>query len=117
MPLPAGLNGPNGLAIDPRDPARLYLAAWGRSDYAQTTIPGCTNPFWVAINTFLSAVGVLGLDAEAQEEYFDVPSAVAAAAIAVDTADDRAAAGERLEFVVPLRAQEQLARTLEQADR
>ena len=31
VPLPAGLNGPNGLAIDPRDPSRLYLAAWGRS--------------------------------------------------------------------------------------
>src|SRR4249920_3807504 len=31
IPLPRGLNGPNGLAIDPRDPARLYLAAWGRS--------------------------------------------------------------------------------------
>ena len=28
--LPAGLNGPNGLAIDPQDPRRLYLAAWGR---------------------------------------------------------------------------------------
>jgi photosystem II stability/assembly factor-like uncharacterized protein len=31
LPLPAGLNGPNGLAVDPRNPARLYLAAWGRS--------------------------------------------------------------------------------------
>jgi len=31
LQLPAGVNGPNGLAIDPRDPARLYLAAWGRS--------------------------------------------------------------------------------------
>jgi photosystem II stability/assembly factor-like uncharacterized protein len=31
VPLPAGLNGPNGIAIDPRDPKRLYLAAWGRS--------------------------------------------------------------------------------------
>ena len=30
LPLPEGLNGPNGLAIDPRDPARMYLAAWGR---------------------------------------------------------------------------------------
>jgi photosystem II stability/assembly factor-like uncharacterized protein len=30
LPLPKGLNGPNGLAIDPRDPSRLYLAAWGR---------------------------------------------------------------------------------------
>lgn len=31
MRLPPGVNGPNGLAIDPRDPGRLYLAAWGRS--------------------------------------------------------------------------------------
>ncbi len=30
VPLPEGLNGPNGLAIDPEDPDRLYLAAWGR---------------------------------------------------------------------------------------
>jgi photosystem II stability/assembly factor-like uncharacterized protein len=29
--LPSGVNGPNGLAIDPEDPKRLYLAAWGRS--------------------------------------------------------------------------------------
>jgi photosystem II stability/assembly factor-like uncharacterized protein len=29
--LPSGCNAPNGLAIDPRDPNRLYLAAWGRS--------------------------------------------------------------------------------------
>jgi photosystem II stability/assembly factor-like uncharacterized protein len=31
VPLPPGVNGPSGLAIDPRDPKRLYLAAWGRS--------------------------------------------------------------------------------------
>lgn len=31
VPLPPGVNGPNGVAIDPHDPARLYLAAWGRS--------------------------------------------------------------------------------------
>jgi photosystem II stability/assembly factor-like uncharacterized protein len=28
--LPGMTNGPNGLAIDPDDPQRLYLAAWGR---------------------------------------------------------------------------------------
>jgi photosystem II stability/assembly factor-like uncharacterized protein len=28
--LPTGVNGPNGLAVDPDDPRRLYLAAWGR---------------------------------------------------------------------------------------
>jgi photosystem II stability/assembly factor-like uncharacterized protein len=31
MDLPAGVNGPNGLAIDPRDPRRMYLAAWARA--------------------------------------------------------------------------------------
>jgi photosystem II stability/assembly factor-like uncharacterized protein len=31
MPLPQGVNGPSGLAIDPQDPGRLYLAAWARS--------------------------------------------------------------------------------------
>jgi photosystem II stability/assembly factor-like uncharacterized protein len=29
--LPAGANGPNGLAIDPKSPDRLYLAAWARA--------------------------------------------------------------------------------------
>jgi photosystem II stability/assembly factor-like uncharacterized protein len=29
--LPAGVNGPNGLAIDSRNPKRLYLAAWARA--------------------------------------------------------------------------------------
>jgi photosystem II stability/assembly factor-like uncharacterized protein len=28
--MPAGSNAPNGLAIDPSDAGRLYLAAWGR---------------------------------------------------------------------------------------
>ncbi len=29
--LPRGVNGPNGLAIDVKDPRRLYLAAWCRT--------------------------------------------------------------------------------------
>ena len=29
--LPSGVNGPRGLAVDPRNPKRLYLAAWGRN--------------------------------------------------------------------------------------
>lgn len=29
MKLPEGVNGPNGLALDPRDNRRIYLAAWG----------------------------------------------------------------------------------------
>jgi photosystem II stability/assembly factor-like uncharacterized protein len=31
MALPAGVNGPNGLAIDPRNLNRIYLAAWARA--------------------------------------------------------------------------------------
>ncbi len=34
--LPEGVNGPNGLAIDPRDPRRLYLAAWRRDTHDAT---------------------------------------------------------------------------------
>lgn len=30
--LPRGVNGPNGLAIDPQDPKRLTLAAWARDE-------------------------------------------------------------------------------------
>ena len=30
IPLPANVNGPIGLAIDPRDSKRMYLAAWGQ---------------------------------------------------------------------------------------
>ncbi len=29
--LPEGVNGPNGIAIDPKDPTRLYLAVWHRA--------------------------------------------------------------------------------------
>lgn len=32
--LPEGVNGPNGISIDPDDVNRLYLAAWGRNQLA-----------------------------------------------------------------------------------
>jgi len=31
MALPQGVNAPNGLAVDPQDPNRLYLATWARA--------------------------------------------------------------------------------------
>jgi hypothetical protein len=34
LALPEGVNGPNGIAVDPRDPNRLYLAAWTRTGTA-----------------------------------------------------------------------------------
>ena len=39
VPLPAGVNGPVGIAVDPRDPARLYVAAWGRYVLYATGVP------------------------------------------------------------------------------
>jgi len=30
LTLPRGVNGPNDLAVDPKDPKKLYLGAWGR---------------------------------------------------------------------------------------
>jgi photosystem II stability/assembly factor-like uncharacterized protein len=38
--LPTGLNGPNGIAIDPHDSSRLYLAAWGRRGTDRATSGG-----------------------------------------------------------------------------
>jgi photosystem II stability/assembly factor-like uncharacterized protein len=34
--LPEGVNGPNGLGVDPADPKRLYLAAWRRNTSGDT---------------------------------------------------------------------------------
>ncbi|MEI9971047.1 MAG: hypothetical protein WDO73_02785 [Ignavibacteriota bacterium] len=41
---------------------------------ARTTIPGCTNPFWVAINTYLRAINLLGDTTANQEAAFDLSS-------------------------------------------
>jgi hypothetical protein len=44
MPLPQGVNGPSGLAIDPQDPGRLYLAAWaghGKARGAASSLDRC----------------------------------------------------------------------------
>ena len=38
--LPTGLNGPNGLAIEPHNASRLYLAAWGRKGSDRATSGG-----------------------------------------------------------------------------
>jgi photosystem II stability/assembly factor-like uncharacterized protein len=45
--LPGGVNGPNGIAIDPRDAARLYLAAWGRATPERATSGGV----WISDDT------------------------------------------------------------------
>lgn len=41
--LPAGANAPNGLAIDPTNPQRLYLALWARATPNQTAAPRTTT--------------------------------------------------------------------------
>ena len=62
--LPTGVNGPNGIAIDPKDPARLYLAAWGRPSTEQATSGG----IWVS-----SDGGVTWRNTLARDQYvYDV---------------------------------------------
>ena len=39
VPLPPGVNGPMGITVDPRDPARLYLAVWARYTLYATGAP------------------------------------------------------------------------------
>ncbi|MCD6404470.1 MAG: hypothetical protein J7M19_01430 [Planctomycetes bacterium] len=40
VPLPEGLNGPNDITVDPEDPSRLYLAAWGRFQWSGAVMGG-----------------------------------------------------------------------------
>lgn len=45
MVLPAGMNGPNGVAVDPRNSRHLLLAAWGRSTPPQAQGGGVYSSF------------------------------------------------------------------------
>lgn len=40
LPLPQGVNGPTGLQVDPKNPQRLYLTAWGREGLEADTDGG-----------------------------------------------------------------------------
>ena len=35
--MPGGLNGPTGITFDPKDPRRLYLSVWGRTEPSFST--------------------------------------------------------------------------------
>jgi photosystem II stability/assembly factor-like uncharacterized protein len=40
VPLPEGVNGPESITVDPKDPSRLYLSAWARyTQYAYGPLP------------------------------------------------------------------------------
>lgn len=41
--LPEGVNGPNGILIDPKDASRIYLACWGRGSRNDQASTGGTN--------------------------------------------------------------------------
>ena len=56
--LPTGLNGPNGIAIDPRDPSRLYLAAWGRKGPERAASGG----IWISTDSGRTWRNVLSRD-------------------------------------------------------
>ena len=48
---------------------------------ARTLIHGLTNPIWIAVNVILRAKGLFSASASDQEALFDVPAAIAAAAV------------------------------------
>jgi hypothetical protein len=49
---------------------------------ANSSVAGCTNPYWVSVNTLLRAIGQLSSSTSTQEQYFDVASAIACGAVA-----------------------------------
>jgi photosystem II stability/assembly factor-like uncharacterized protein len=63
--LPAGCNAPNGLAIDPSDAGRLYLAAWGRRGSAAGDTGG---GIWVSSDAGTTWKNVLDKD----QHIFDI---------------------------------------------
>jgi hypothetical protein len=65
---------------------------------ARGTSPGCTNPFWVAVNTLLRALGLQGAIASTQEQYFDVNGAVSAAVTADNIVAKLTGAGTEKQF-------------------
>jgi hypothetical protein len=54
---------------------------WGGPG-SRSEVPGLTNVFWVAINTYLRSLGRETADVTTQETYFDVDSAAACAGVA-----------------------------------
>ncbi len=62
------------------------------------SVPGCVNPVWIAVNTYLRAIGMLGASTATQEMYFDVAAAVAAGAIADATVPVIIGAGSETQF-------------------
>jgi hypothetical protein len=59
------------------------LTGWTWTDIStRTAVPGCTNLFWVAINTYLRAIGANSLTDIEQSAYLDVDAAITCATTA-----------------------------------
>jgi hypothetical protein len=57
-----------------------------------------TNPFWVAINTFLRSLGVDSRDAATQELYFNPTAAAACAGVADTSVGSLVGGGSEIQF-------------------
>ncbi len=61
------------------------LAGWTwTAPGSRSSVPGLTNPVWIAVNTLIRALGLNTAAAAVQEPYFDVNQAIAMAAICDD---------------------------------
>ena len=66
--------------------------------YTRTWTAALTNRAWVAINTWLNALGLASASQSAQEATFDVDAAIAAAAICAETVDKLIGTGTETQF-------------------
>lgn len=65
---------------------------------SRSSVDGLTNPFWVAINTFLRSLGVDSAVAATQETFFDVEAADTCGGVAETTVDSLFGGGTELQF-------------------
>jgi hypothetical protein len=61
IPLPAGVNGPTGIAVDPWDSNRLYVSAWGRYD-PRLSKPAQQGGIWLSADDGRTWRNVLSTD-------------------------------------------------------
>lgn len=80
------------------------LGAWvwsgASAPYTRTWTAAVTNRVWVAISTYLNALGLATASQSAQEAVFDVASAIAAAAICDTTVDKLIGEGTETQFTL-----------------
>lgn len=68
---PSGISPSSADSHSMTVPIAQGLSGWvWDASGTRSSVPGLTNPFWIAINTFLRAIGLGAVDHATQEQYF-----------------------------------------------